>query len=619
MTLIDRVSTRLTTSLSFRQRLAVLFIVTLIVVQGLTALFAYGVIRSNLVEQGKTRLEATTQVFMRQLNVLSERVTDDVEILSLDYALRKAVAENDRSTALSALRNHGNRVGATRMAIVALDGTITTDTASDAAQGTAFPFTDLLDSAVANDQGTSLAVLDGVIYWIVVVPVRAPDPVAFIAAAVPVNDALLERLRELSLVTHSLALATPTADGEWIVVAKTAGYAPEVQLPAPAGVPREASILSTEQSGRSLAMTARLATSETSAPVLAILDYPLEEALSPYRAVIVPMLLVLGGALLVALTVAMFIAHGVSQPLEALAATAQRIAKGDYNTLPSTTRRDEIGELSSALGNMTRSIADRENALRDAIGSLEHARNDAVKANEAKSQFLSNMSHELRTPLNAILGFSEVLHKQMMGPLGATRYVEYARHIYESGSHLLVQVEEMLDLSQAADGRLLISRRPVKPGGLLSASIEALEPIAAKAEVTLNVAGDPGSWPAIDADGAKLQQSLTNIIHNAIKFTLAGGAVTISGQRSDAMLKIVISDTGIGIRQEDLDLVVRPFHRQRPAYDSRYQGVGLGLPFAKTIIELHGGRLSINSREGSGTTVTIELPIAVDSTLHDAA
>ena len=127
------------------------------------------------------------------------------------------------------------------------------------------------------------------------------------------------------------------------------------------------------------------------------------------------------------------------------------------------------------------------------------------------------------------------------------------------------------------------------------------------------------SWPAIDADGAKLQQSLTNIIHNAIKFTPAGGTVTISGERTGAMLKIVITDTGIGIPSEDLDLVVRPFHRQRPAYNSRYQGVGLGLPFAKTIIELHGGRLSINSVQGSGTTVTIELPVAVDTAMHDAA
>jgi signal transduction histidine kinase len=315
----------------------------------------------------------------------------------------------------------------------------------------------------------------------------------------------------------------------------------------------------------------------------------------------------------------MLIARGVSQPLEALASTARRIAKGDYSSLPAVGRRDEIGELSSALGNMTRSIAERENALRDAIGSLEHARNDAVKANEAKSQFLSNMSHELRTPLNAILGFSEVLHKQMMGPLGASRYVEYARHIYESGSHLLVQVEEMLDLSQAADGRLSISRRRVRPSGLVSAALEALEPVAAKASVRLDITGDPSSWPAIDGDGPKLQQSLVNIIHNAIKFTLANGTVTISGERSGAMLKIVISDTGIGIPEQDLDLVVRPFHRQRPAYDSRYQGVGLGLPFAKTIIELHGGKLAIKSVEGSGTTVTIELPIAADAALHDAA
>jgi len=619
MALIDRVSNQLTTSLSFRKRLALLFILTLIAVQALTAILAYGVVRSNLVEQGKSQLAATTQVFMRQLNVLSERVSDDVQILSLDYALRKAVAENDHGTALSALKNHGNRVGATRMAIVALDGTITIDTTSDATQGTPFPFPDLLDSAAAADQGTALAVLDGVIYWIVVVPVRAPDPVAFIAAGVPVNDALLERLRELSLVTQSLALATPDANGAWTVAAKTAGYTPVVQLPSPAGVPREAAILSTEQSGESLAMTARLATSEASAPVIAILDYPLEEALSPYRAVIVPMLVVLGGALLIALTVAMMIAHGVSQPLEALAATARRIAKGDYSTLPAVSRRDEIGELSSALGNMTRSIADRENALRDAIGSLEQARNDAVKANEAKSQFLSNMSHELRTPLNAILGFSEVLHKQMMGPLGGSRYIEYARHIYDSGSHLLVQVEEMLDLSQAADGRLLISRRHLKPSGLLSASVETLEPVAAKAGVRLNVAGDISAWPAIDADGAKLQQSLTNIIHNAIKFTLSGGTVTISGEKSGATLKIIISDTGIGIRPEELDLVVRPFHRQRPAYDSRYQGVGLGLPFAKTIIELHGGRLAINSVQGSGTTVIIELPVAADTALTDAA
>src|SRR5207344_50598 len=204
--------------MNFRKRLVLFLITTLIVLQALTALFAYGVIRSNLVEQAKGQLQATTAVFTRQLNVLSERVTDDVEVLSLDYALRKAVAENDQATALSALRNHGNRVGATRMLLVGLDGKITADTTGDRAVGTAFPFSDLIETANDSDKGASLAVLDGVIYWIVVVPVRAPVPIAFIAACVPVNDALLEKLRALSTVSQSLALATTNQKGAWSVV-----------------------------------------------------------------------------------------------------------------------------------------------------------------------------------------------------------------------------------------------------------------------------------------------------------------------------------------------------------------------------------------------------------------
>src|SRR6202163_1091692 len=209
--------------MSFRKRLALFLIATLMGVQALTALFTYDIIRSNLVEQGKRQLAATASVFMRQLNVLSERVSDDVEVLSLDYALRKAVAEQDRGTMLSALRNHGNRVGATRMMLVGLDGNITTDTTKEDVVGTAFPFTDLLEMANANNQGTSLAVLDGSIYWIVVVPVRAPVPIAFIAACVPINDALLEKLAKLSSFPQSVALATPQSDGKWTVASRTGG------------------------------------------------------------------------------------------------------------------------------------------------------------------------------------------------------------------------------------------------------------------------------------------------------------------------------------------------------------------------------------------------------------
>jgi signal transduction histidine kinase len=606
--------------MSFRKRLALFLMVTLIGVQVITAIFAYGVIRGNLVEQAKNELKSTASVFTRQLNVLSERVSDDVEVLSLDYALRKAVAEHDQATVLSALRNHGNRVGATRMMLVGLDGKITADTTDERAVGTAFQFSDLIETASANDQGTSLAVLDGAIYWIVVVPVRAPVPIAFIAACVPVNDALLEKLRQLSSVPQSLALATTDARGNWAVVSKTAGYAPTVRLTSQtASIPQD-SIIATEQKDDRLAMMARLATSQSSRPVVAVLDYSLEEALNAYRVVITPMLLVLGGALLVALVGAMLIAHGVSRPLETLAATARRIAKGDYTPMPAIGRSDEIGELSLALNNMTQSIAERETALKSAVASLELARNQAVKASEAKSQFLSNMSHELRTPLNAIIGFSEMIHRQVLGPIPVQRYVEYAHHVFDSGRRLLFQVEEMLDLSDAESGKLSLARTSLKPGSLLSASLETLAPFAAKSGVRLDICGEMGSWPLIAADAAKLQQSLTNVVHNAIKFTPAGGIVTVSGGCAGSMLKITVSDTGVGMRSEDLDLVVRPFHRRKSAFDAVYQGAGLGLPFAKTIIDLHGGTLAIQSTQGIGTTVTMELPLAMDATaLNHAA
>lgn len=605
--------------MSFRKRLVLFLVGTLIGVQALTALFTYDIIRSNLVEQGKRQLAATASVFMRQLNVLSDRVSDDVEVLSLDYALRKAVAENDQGTMLSALRNHGNRVGATRMMLVGLDGNITTDTTREDAVGTAFPFTDLLEMANANNQGTSLAVLDGSIYWIVVVPVRAPVPIAFIAACVPINDALLEKLAKLSSFPQSVALATQNSNGKWTVISKTAGYSPAIRISSPVLLRSPDSIIATEQQDDHLAMTARLTTTAKSPPIVAILDYPLEEALSTYRAVITPMLLVLAGALFVALMGAMLIAKGVSRPLEILAVAARRIAKGDYTPLPSLARRDEISELSTALNNMTQSVAERETALKGAVASLELARNEAVKASEAKSQFLSNMSHELRTPLNAIIGFSEMIHRQLLGPIGVARYIEYANHVYDSGMHLLVQVKEMLDLSEAESGKLVISRRHLKSGRLLSASLETLRPTAAKAAVELEVTGDIASWPAIDGDAEKLQQSLTNIIHNAIKFSPPHGIVTIAGDAAGGVLRLTITDSGIGICSEDLPLVVRPFHRRKPAFDAAHQGAGLGLPFAKTIFELHGGSLAIHSTQGIGTTVTIELPLAMDAALYDAA
>jgi signal transduction histidine kinase len=605
--------------MTFRQRLGLFLIVTLIAVQALTAVLAYSVVRSKLVAQGESELAATSAALMRQLDVMSERVSDDVYLLSLDYALRKAVAERDQNTLLSALRNHGNRIGATRMMVVGFDGKIEADTRHPEAVDTAFPFRDLLDAAAAGDKGTALAVLDRGIYWIVVVPVRAPVPIAFIVAAVPVDDALLEKLRELSPVRRSLALATPDGNESWALMTKTRDYIGNVALSTLA-VPSSSGIAGTaEQRGNQLIMVTRLTTAEGSAPIIAVLAYPLNEALGAYRAVIGPVLIVLGAALAIALAGAMLIARGVSRPLEALAAAARRIAHGDYTPLAPLGRRDEIGELSLSLNGMVSAVADRELKLKDAISSLEIARNDAVAANEAKSQFLSNMSHELRTPLNAVIGFSEMMCREAMGPLVPRTYLEYAGHIHASGMSLLRQVQEMLDLSDAEAGRLTLERGRCNFGDLLNQALTTLGDYARAQKVIVSLAAAPSEWPPIEGDADRLLQSITNLIHNAVKFSPREGQVTIRASAHADHLLVRIADKGIGIRAEDIELVMRPFHRRNPAFEGRHQGAGLGLPFAKAIVELHGGELSLKSAPGVGTTVTILLPLAATAALAGAA
>ena len=592
--------------MSFRHRLALFLVVTLAAVQVLTAVVAYSFLRHSLVDKEKSELAAATHVFLSQLGILSERVGDDVQVLSLDYALRQAIAQHDYPTELSALRNHGRRVGATRMMLVGLDGRISADTGASGDTGRGFAYSDLLDDAAVSGERTALATLGGRVYWIVVVPVRAPVPIAFIAACVPIDDALLEKLSTLSETPRGIALATAGAHGAWSVVARTAKGPNAIPLPN-----RRA------DDGEFLTVTTALKTASHSAPVIAVLSYPMAEAFAAYRAVVPPVLLVLAGALLLAAFGAMLIVRRSARPLETLAATARRIAAGDYTAPAPMAARDEIGQLNRAIVNMTGSIADREAALTSMIGALESARTEAVKANEAKSQFLANMSHELRTPLNAIVGFGEMLHQEILGPLGVARYRDYAADICASGQKLLTQVSRMLDLAEAEAGRLVLERKPMSPASILQQAEAALRPSAETAQIAMIVQADP-ALPQIEGDADKLRQALTSVLHNAVKFTPAGGEVRISARRDTAGILIRVEDTGIGMSEADIEVVTRPFHRLRSALDGQHQGAGLGLPYAKAVIALHGGRFTIASEQDLGTIVEIRLPERA-AALSDAA
>lgn len=244
--------------MSFRHRLALFLIATLVVVQGLTAVFAYAYLRSSIVEKAKVELAASARVFIRELSLLSEGAADDVKVLSLDYALRQAIAQHDYETEISALRNHGMRVKAARMMLVGLDGAIAADTGSQGATGNAFAHPDLLNDAAQSDESTALVTLGDRVYWIVVTPVRAPVPIAFIAAFIPVDSGLLDKLAQIASTPRSLALATMASPGHWKIAARTANGPATIPVAGLARSAFDTAMLSSEHGKEYLTVATRL-------------------------------------------------------------------------------------------------------------------------------------------------------------------------------------------------------------------------------------------------------------------------------------------------------------------------------------------------------------------------
>jgi signal transduction histidine kinase len=238
--------------------------------------------------------------------------------------------------------------------------------------------------------------------------------------------------------------------------------------------------------------------------------------------------------------------------------------------------------------------------------SLEQAKDQAEMASRAKSEFLANMSHELRTPLNAILGFAEIIRDRLLGPI-ADRYAEYAHDIHGSGTHLLGIINDILDLSKVEAGRLELIEEIVDIQSIVKGVTLLLRERVANAGLTLKVEL-PDTLLLIRADERKLKQVLMNLLANAVKFTPAGGMITVWASIDAQGLIMEVRDTGIGIAPEDVDRALSPFGQVDSRLSRRYEGTGLGLPLARALAELHGGTLTLQSAPGQGTTVRIALP-----------
>jgi two-component system, cell cycle sensor histidine kinase DivJ len=266
--------------------------------------------------------------------------------------------------------------------------------------------------------------------------------------------------------------------------------------------------------------------------------------------------------------------------------------------------RDRNGDESQEVVAVMRDIS----ANKTQQQALEEARAEAERANTAKGRFLATMSHELRTPLNVIIGFSEMLTKEGPMMLDAERRQSYAQLINESGNHLLAVVNGILDMSKIDSGHFEITPEPFAPDLALATCCDLLALKAGEAgiEIVRRIAPDV---PEINGDKRAFNQILINLLSNAIKFSERGGRVTVSALLDDAMIVVSIADTGVGIGADDLPRLGNPFFQARASYDRRHDGAGLGLSIVKGLVDLHGGRLDIDSRLGRGTTVTVRLPV----------
>ncbi|EJF81568.1 Non-motile and phage-resistance protein [Candidatus Bartonella washoeensis] len=262
-----------------------------------------------------------------------------------------------------------------------------------------------------------------------------------------------------------------------------------------------------------------------------------------------------------------------------------------------------IQELKRARGNAQQRATEVEKLNK----SLQAEKERAESANKAKSEFLANMSHELRTPLNAILGFSDIMLQSTFGPLGSQRYEEYMHDIYNSGTHLLTLINDILDMSKIEAGRFTLDCKNTNLEPIISEAVRTLTPQAQEKNisVTTNIAPELHA----EVDCRAMRQIFLNLISNAVKFTPSGGSIDVYAFQKKTNLVFRIKDTGVGIPQSAIKKLGQPFEQVENQFTKTHTGSGLGLAISRSLLELHKGKLEITSKEMKGTTVTITMPI----------
>ena len=300
---------------------------------------------------------------------------------------------------------------------------------------------------------------------------------------------------------------------------------------------------------------------------------------------------VAAGALVLALLLGSILSWSLIGPIQNIDGRLASISSGDFSGHVDVENRDELGALGANVNRMN--------------DELQRLYTELEAASRHKSEFLANMSHELRTPLNAIIGFSQVLRDEMVGSVNA-KQAEYLDDITSSGNHLLSLINDVLDLSKVEAGQVELQVHPFSLREALERGVVMVRERATEEGVRVAFAADP-EVDVVDGDERRIKQVIFNLLSNAVKFTPAGGEIDVSATRVNGEVRVSVADTGPGIAPEDRDRIFEEFQQSESGAGLR-EGTGLGLALSKRFVELHGGRIWLESELGRGSTFTFALP-----------
>ncbi len=313
------------------------------------------------------------------------------------------------------------------------------------------------------------------------------------------------------------------------------------------------------------------------------------------------------GSIALALLLGYAISWSLIGPVRQMNTRLSEIASGDFSQHVAIVNRDELGTLGANLNRMNDELGRLYAEIQARTRELAEKTQQLEIANQHKSEFLANMSHELRTPLNAINGFSEVLLEKLFGDINP-KQEEYLRDILTSGQHLLSLINDILDISKVEAGRMELERTRFDLREALHSSLMMIRERTTRHAIQLNLNMDD-TIGELEADERKVKQVIFNLLSNAVKFTPDGGCITMTARMSDSVAAVAVQDTGIGIAPDEQARIFEEFQQAKQDPLQKQEGTGLGLTLAKKFVELHGGRIWVESEVGKGSTFTFTIPV----------